>query len=181
MRRIQAAILPGLLGGILCLVGVAMFLLPSPEWNDPATNVQQSNGCSTNLKIPAKVRGWCEWIDEYGAKWQLDPLLIAAIIQLESGGDPAAISKNGAVGLMQVMPGDGKALAFQCVAGPCFSDRPSTGVLLNPEYNISYGTELLSYLLSESGTLRDALRSYGPIDVGYEYADQVLEIRERFK
>jgi len=181
MQKIQIAILPGILGGIFCLIGAAMLLIPTLKPQSSITNGNHSSECNINWKIPVKVRGWCDWIDKYALNWQLDPMLIAAVIQQESGGDPAAISKNGAVGLMQIMPGDGKALIFQCISGPCFSDRPSTKLLLNPEYNISYGTGLISDLLEKTGNLRDALRAYGPIEVGYIYADQVLNLMERYR
>jgi soluble lytic murein transglycosylase-like protein len=36
---------------------------------------------------------------------RLDPLLVLAVIQIESGYDPAALSSAGAVGLMQLLPG----------------------------------------------------------------------------
>ncbi len=40
-----------------------------------------------------------------GAAWGVDPQLIsAAIIAIESGGNPAVVSKSGAVGLMQLGP-----------------------------------------------------------------------------
>ena len=181
MKRIQIAIIPGIVGGIFCLIGVTMLLLPTPELQSSISNGSQSSKCEANWRMPSRIRAWCYWITEYAFERQLNPLLIAAIIQQESGGNPNAISKNGAVGLMQVMPGDGKALTFQCTSGPCFSDRPSSKLLLDPEYNISYGTELISNLLAATGNLRDALRAYGPLDVGYSYADQVLDLMERFK
>ncbi|MFC5531306.1 lytic transglycosylase domain-containing protein [Cohnella yongneupensis] len=38
------------------------------------------------------------------AKYDLDPLLIAAIIRVESNYKPSAVSPKGAVGIMQIMP-----------------------------------------------------------------------------
>jgi soluble lytic murein transglycosylase-like protein len=144
-----------------------MLLLPSSNLQNTVTDGKSSSECSVNRKISSTVKKWCKWINKYASDWDLDPFLIAAIIQQESGGDSSAISKNGAVGLMQIMPGDGKALAYECISGPCFLDRPSTKILLNPEYNISYGTEMIAGLLGTTGNLRDALRAYGPNEVGY--------------
>ncbi len=106
--------------------------------------------------------------------------MVAALILQESGGDPQAYSKSGAVGLMQVMPNDGLAASFTCQNGPCFSSRPATSELQDPEFNIAYGTKYLASLLSKYGNLRDALKSYGPMNVGYYYADIVLAIFQNY-
>lgn len=144
-------------------------------------NIQNGSSCSTNKKVPRPVRQWCEVIEIYSNNVEIDPLLVAAVIEQESGGRENAISKDGAVGLMQIMPGDGKALEFQCQGGACFLDRPSTESLLKPEYNISYGVEMLSGLIQITGDFREALFLYGPFDVGYDYADKVINIWEGYK
>jgi soluble lytic murein transglycosylase-like protein len=110
----------------------------------------------------------------------LSPNLIAALIWQESGGNALAYSKSGAVGLMQVMPRDGLAANFQCINGPCFADRPSTNELQDPVFNVEYGTNLLAGLVSRLGNLRDALKAYGPENVGYYYADKVLGIYQTY-
>lgn len=48
--------------------------------------------------------------------------------------------------------------------------------LYDPEFNIAYGTKMLSGLISYYGDLREALKAYGPKDVGYYYADIILNI-----
>jgi len=76
---------------------------------------------------------------------------------------------------MQVMLRDGIAASFVCINGPCFSNRPSMQELFNPKFNIHYGTEMIAGLIHKYGNLREALKSYGPKDRGYQYADQVLK------
>ena len=98
----------------------------------------------------------------------------------ESGGQAEAYSHSGAVGLLQVMPRDGIAANFTCVAGPCFASRPTIDELQDPEYNIEYGTGMLANLTAKFGSYRDALRAYGPMDMGYAYADKVLNIYENY-
>lgn len=113
--------------------------------------------------------------------YQLDPHLIAALILLESSGDPQAYSSSGAVGLMQVMPRDGIAASFQCARGPCFADRPTIAQLQEPAFNVDYGAMLLRSNVDRYGSLRRALRSYGPLDMDYNYADLVLATYERIR
>jgi soluble lytic murein transglycosylase-like protein len=136
--------------------------------------------CLVNANFPPNILQWCNLISRYAADRGLDPNLVAALILQESGGDPNAYSKSGAVGLMQVMPSDGVSAGFMCINGPCFSSRPSTTKLQDPEFNISYGTKLLADLLAKHGNLREALKAYGPMNVGYYYADIVLGILQNY-
>ncbi len=147
----------------------------------PLTSILGSATCQVSDKFPTKILQWCDLITRYANQHSLSPDLIASVIWQESGGNPDAYSKSGAVGLMQVMPNDGKAASFMCINGPCFSNRPSTGELYDPEFNIAFGTKMLTELYQRRGTLRDALMSYGPMDVGYYYADKVLKIYEDYK
>ena len=137
--------------------------------------------CAVSQQFPAKVTRWCELITQYATKHNLDPDLIAAVVWLESGGNELAYSRSGAVGLMQVMPNDGLAAAFMCVNGPCFKDRPSSNELRDPEFNIAFGTRFLASLVRRYGNIRDALKSYGPMDAGYTYSDKVINIFNRYK
>jgi hypothetical protein len=137
--------------------------------------------CTISSGFPAGIQKWCNLIDQYAAKNNLEPNLIAALILQESGGDPKAYSYSGAVGLMQVMHRDGLAATMVCDSGPCFSDRPSMTELQDPEFNIAYGTQMLAGLLRKFGTIREALRAYGPMDVGYSYADTVIQISEQYR
>ncbi|HEX9017638.1 MAG TPA: transglycosylase SLT domain-containing protein, partial [Anaerolineaceae bacterium] len=63
----------------------------------------------------------------------------------------------------------------------CFSARPSTNQLYDPEFNIAYGSQMLAGLLKKYGDIREALHAYGPINMGYQYADIILSIMNRFQ
>lgn len=129
-----------------------------------------------------KTLEYCDLIVEASEKTGLDPTLLAVLIYWESGGDSQAISSSGAVGLMQVMPRDGLAASFECINGPCFASRPTMEELEDPAFNIEYGSNILSGLLARTGSIREALFSYGPMDVGFEeYADKLLSLFERIK
>ncbi len=51
-----------------------------------------------------EVQRWSAQILAWAQAYQLDPNLIATVMQIESCGDPLARSSSGAVGLFQVMP-----------------------------------------------------------------------------
>jgi len=197
--NVQKAIFPGLIIGILSVIGFTSLLLTRPGSgrlvaqtggvsevsNQAATGsevaesaVSAANAepleCSIGSSYPESVRQWCNLIERYARENGVDPHLISAVMLQESAGKPDAYSKSGAVGLMQVMPRDGKAASFQCKNGPCFSDRPSMEELFDPEYNVAYASRMLSELIQKYGDVREALRAYGPMDVGYYYADLVI-------
>jgi len=167
----------------LCSSLILIFLtgLISQPTTNAAASSQTSGDCGIKSSYPTAVRQWCALIERHAAEQNLDPNLVAAVILEESGGDPQAYSKSGAVGLMQVMPNDGVAAGFECGDHPCFTNRPSTSQLLDPEFNIDYGTRLLGSLIQRNGSLRDALKAYGPIDVGYSYADTVISILTHYQ
>ena len=136
--------------------------------------------CSLSARYPAEIRQWCSLIESAAANTGLPANLIAAVMLQESGGDPLIYSSSGAVGLMQVMPRDGLAEDFMCINGPCFSSRPTIKELQDPEFNVNYGSQMLADLYAAHGTLREALFRYGPMNVGYTYADIVLRILENY-
>jgi hypothetical protein len=137
--------------------------------------------CEVSDSYPQKIRQWCEIITKFANQAELPANLVAAVILQESGGNASAYSASGAVGLMQVMPRDGMAASFECINGPCFASRPTIEELQNPSYNIEYGTHMLARLSDRLGSLREALKSYGPMDMGYSYADRVLAIYEKYR
>ena len=86
-------------------------------------------------------------IAEYSAMRSLDPDLVRAVIQVESGGYTMALSNKGAMGLMQLMPGTASQLSV---------DDP-----YDAEQNVSGGTQYLSHMLDLfNGNLELALSGY---------------------
>ena len=181
---VHKLIFPGLFIGILSVVFLTSQLLASPGQmkkvdTQPVPAAVQSvgqpvTGCSISLSYPDSIQQWCSLITQYSAENGVDPNLVSAVMLNESAGQPDAYSRSGAVGLMQVMPRDGKASTFVCKNGPCFATRPSMQELFDPAFNVSYGTRMLSELIQHYGDVREALKAYGPKDVGYYYADLVL-------
>ncbi len=139
------------------------------------------HACSLPASYPPDVLQWCQSIETNAHRTGLPAQLIAAVMLQESGGDANAYSSSGAVGLMQVMPRDGIAAEFMCVNGPCFASRPTIHELQDPEFNLAFGAQMLADLLTKAGSYREALFRYGPMDMGYAYADKVLAIWENYQ
>ena len=98
-----------------------------------------------------------------GAKG-VDPYLIAAIIREESQYDVKAVSRVGAIGLMQVMPATANNVA-QRVGLPALGRED----LFDQETNIRIGVRYVEQLLEQfSGNLVYTIASYnaGPLAVG---------------
>jgi len=176
----QKAIIPGILLGSLILILSARLLTSTQPVNAATEQPKKKNSrqiSCTMKSLPDAIQPWCIQIEAAAKKYSVPAELIAAVMMQESGGQSDVISSSGAVGLMQVMPSDGIAASFMCANGPCFASRPTTDQLLDPEFNIDYGVKMLAGLLEWYGNERDALKSYGPYNVGYYYADKVLAIR----
>jgi len=72
----------------------------------------------------------------------LDPALVKAVIAVESGFDPAAVSPKGAFGLMQLLPDT--AARYGVVGDP---RRSAAQKLLDPAVNLRAGTHYLHDLI----------------------------------
>ena len=154
---------------------------PLAEGYASETTTFIDNNCSLPTSYPESIQQWCEEIENAAEASGLPANLIAAVVLQESGGDPQAYSSSGAVGLMQIMPRDGLAAEFMCINGPCFSSRPAIAELEDPNFNLAYGSRMLAGLTAKYESYREALFRYGPMDVGYYYADLVLKIWENYQ
>jgi hypothetical protein len=75
-----------------------------------------------------------EMLAHAGEKHNIDEDLLASVVRAESGGQVRAVSRTGAQGLMQLMPGTGTAMGVDDA--------------FKPEQNISGGTAYLDWLLT---------------------------------
>ena len=100
----------------------------------------------------------------------LDPLLIIAVIAIESRFNPIAQSDGGAVGLMQVMPFHGDKFA-------------AAGAMLDPRVNIQIGAAVLRDSIRRGGTEVAGLQLYnGNLDdETTAYAHKVLAEKQRLR
>jgi soluble lytic murein transglycosylase len=98
-------------------------------------------------------------LQKYGAARGLDPYLLAALVAQESNFDPAVVSPANAVGLMQVLPSNGRAYA-KVLGLRSFSSRR----LNDPETNIHIGTTLFANAVKRFGGVHFALAAYNAGD-----------------
>jgi soluble lytic murein transglycosylase-like protein len=86
-------------------------------------------------------------VNDAAARHQVDPALVKAVINTESGWNPSALSRKGAMGLMQLIPGT--------------AQRFGVGNPYDPAQNIEGGTTYLKTLLDRyNGDLSKSLAAY---------------------
>jgi len=102
----------------------------------------------------------------------LDPDLVIAVIEVESAGYHLAVSRVGAMGLMQILPATGKEFA-----GKIGIEWLGKDTLFDPIVNVKLGTAYLRELADRYGDVSVALAAYnwgmGRIDRRLRRGDEV--------
>ena len=132
----------------------------------------------TNLDFQEQKNGIL--VSDAAERYDVDKNLVFAIIAQESGGNPYAICRAGAKGLMQLMDSTAREMGV----------RHS----FNPGENIDGGVKYFRKMLDQfDGDIKLALASYNagpaavkkyngipPYSETQNYVDSVLRLRERF-
>jgi soluble lytic murein transglycosylase-like protein len=105
-----------------------------------------------------KASGFDELIESSAREFSVDPKLVKSVMLVESGFNPAAISRKGARGLMQLMPG---------TAAEHGVDMSN---IHDPRQNIAAGTRHLSRLLAYYGG--DLVKSLAAYNAGEGAVDR---------
>ena len=142
-------ILPPLAGVLMvCLLTIFAIKVPvdASAKSAEVTSITPSTASSGISPIfTREVQHWGNDILRWANAASLDPNLVATIMQIESCGDPRAISSAGAIGLFQVMP-----FHFR------FGENP-----YSPEVNALRGLDYLSRAFTAAnGNARLALAGY---------------------
>ena len=122
------------------------------------------------LKLPPVLYpiSYNEEVRTAAATNDVDPMLVFALIKAESNFQPEAVSKSGAVGLMQLMPDTAAWIAGKT------NLEYDKAMLSQPQCNIQMGTWYLSYLLEEfNGDIALAIVSY---NAGYGRVKEWLKL-----
>jgi soluble lytic murein transglycosylase-like protein len=103
----------------------------------------------------------------------IDPILLLAVISVESNFNPLIKSQAGAEGLMQVMT---------AIHEDKYALYGGASDAVKPEVNIRVGAYILKYLIATSGSLRNGLKYYvgaANADNDGGYTDKVMAERNR--
>lgn len=135
---------------------IAILLASSAGWDDAARVASRLTSSAFQLIRGARevelapffapaVRHWSDEIKHWAAQYDVDPHLLATVMQIESCGHPTVVSNAGAQGLFQVMP-------FHFEAGED---------MLDPATNAKRGASFLTYCASAAdGVVGLALACY---------------------
>lgn len=112
--------------------------------------------------------------EKVGRQFQLDPMLILAVIAVESGFNPIAQSVMGAQGLMQVIPHYHRDK---------LPEKDGEVALLDPETNVRVGAAILRESITRMGDLNTGLQQFaGALDDPEEaYASRVMAEKQRLE
>lgn len=101
--------------------------------------------------FPKKYKNY---VLEFAEKYDLEPALVYATIKQESDFDKFAVSKSGALGLMQILPNTAK-----WIAGELEIDY-NEELIFEPKYNIEFGCFYLNYLFNKFSDLDVVICAY---------------------
>ncbi len=100
---------------------------------------------------------YTDLIKQYADKYELDPYLVQSIIRCESSNKPDAVSKVGAIGLMQIMPDTGEWIGHKIDPELAYS----LDMLTDPAINIEYGCWYLRFLSDRfDGNVMEIVAAY---------------------
>ena len=192
-RTAVAALALSALAGVVFIAGTGRAIAPEQACVPQATGVAEPEAAAVEPLDAAQrvladhfakryyiandaTRRWVAAAYRAAAEVGLDPLLVLAVISVESRFNPVAESVMGAKGLMQIIPKFHRA-KLEALGGALEGDAAA----LDPETNIRVGVRILQEYVYRTGTLEAGLQYYNGAagDETAQYAQRVLAERSR--
>ena len=126
------------------------------------------------IRTPEAIR---QVIGQTSSQFKVDPKLVDAVVRVESGYDPKALSPKGAQGLMQLIPATAARFGVRDPFDPAENVRGGVSYLseLLTEFNGSVPLTLAAYNAGEG-----AVERYGGIPPYVETRDYVRRVTELY-
>ncbi len=97
---------------------------------------------------------YSEYVEKYSYEYGIPEYVVYSVMKVESNFDSGAVSADGAVGLMQMMPD-----TFNWLTS-LRQENLDSAMLHDPETNIKYGSYYLSYLYVRYGSWQEVYAAY---------------------
>jgi soluble lytic murein transglycosylase-like protein len=150
----------------------------APQFSQVLAQAQTAGGAAQGL--PAAAQQYLPQVQQAAARYGVDPALIEAVIQQESGWNPQATSSSGAAGLMQLMPATAQGLGVSDPYDP--SQSIDAGArYLRGQLDRYHGDVRLALAAYNAGP--GAVAQYGgvpPYPETQNYVAAVLQNMQRF-
>lgn len=104
--------------------------------------VEEIRAYEADLRNYPNPTAYFDLIFRYAEEFALDPYLVVSIMRCESSFDPNAVSKKGAIGLMQIMPDTGAWIAHKLDLDATYQQDQ----LYDPDTNIRFACWYLRFL-----------------------------------
>jgi len=169
----------------------------SGEITPASPRTPPTGDCAINSRWPDSIQQWCTGITQYATANGANPDRIAAMMWQETLGNPDTLSSSCAVGLIQVMPSDGKGFiltnsagqqyfkcdlvngtleAYQSYYSNVFRNRPTIAqIQSDPYFGLEWGVSYYGGLLrGHNSSDWEALYYYGGPRYGDVYRGAVF-------
>jgi hypothetical protein len=138
---------------------------PTPGTAYGATPVQTASPTPNPTIVQSTPADIAQMVREVSSRYNVDPELIEAVVLTESHGNPSAVSRRGAQGLMQLVPETANKLGVKDA--------------FDPKQNLDGGVRYLQTLLERyNGNLDKALAAYNAGPGAVDRAGGVPRYRE---